>query len=556
MNTELISPKLIIEVSWEVCNKIGGIYTVLSTRAKTLQDLYKDSIIFIGPDFPDREQNPLFTEVKSLLKPWKTKAAAEGLKVRVGRWNVPGKPIAVLVDFSDSFNKLNEVYGLLWEKYGVQSHAAYGDYDEACAFSHASAQVINSLLENKVREVSPEQVVAHFNEWTTGAGLLLTQLNQPQVATVFTTHATSIGRSICGNNKPLYDYIDTYDGDQMALELNMVSKHSLEKMTAKAADCFTTVSKITAIECAELLDKAPDVVTPNGFEPTFVPKKNQYEVKRKEARSMLLNIATALTGKSYDSDKTFLIATSGRYEYKNKGIDLFVDALNRLRAKGDMDDKQVLAFVLVPADVKVCRADLLKNIESKSKNKTILSNPIITHELNNMDSDNVVNQMKWLGFTNDKTDSVHLIFVPIYLDGMDKLFKKEYYDLLIGLDVTVFPSYYEPWGYTPLESVAFGVPTITTDLAGFGRWAQDVCDTNTLSSGINVIHRTDSNQIEVSESIAKMLDDYIHLDAMHQDEVRAQALLDSKLADWGHFISRYLQAYDIAFHKAKTRVQS
>lgn len=555
MNTELISPKLILEVSWEVCNKIGGIYTVLSTRAKTLQDLYKDSIIFIGPDFPEREHNPLFTEVKSLLKPWKSKAAEEGLKVRVGRWNVPGKPIAILVDFSDYFGKLNELYGLLWEKYGVQSHAAYGDYDEACAFSYASAQVINSLLNNNVREVLPKEVVAHFNEWTTGAALLMTQLTQPEVATVFTTHATSIGRSICGNNKPLYDYLQAYNGDQMAVELNMVSKHSLEKMTAHAADCFTTVSKITALECAELLDKIPDVITPNGFEPNFVPKKAQYEAKRKQAREALINIATALTGKNYNSEKTCLVATSGRYEYKNKGIDLFIDALNRLRANDDIKDKQILAFVLVPADVKECRPDLLKNIESKAKKKTALPNPIITHDLNNMESDYVLNQMKWLGFANDKADPVHLIFVPIYLDGEDVLFNKEYYDLLIGLDLTVFPSYYEPWGYTPLESIAFGVPTITTDLAGFGRWAEDVCDTNSLSSGINVIHRTDTNQIEVSDAIAKMLDDYIHLDVMHQDEIRAQALLDSKLADWGHFISRYLQAYDIAFQNANMRVQ-
>ncbi|MGL5636838.1 MAG: glycosyltransferase, partial [Bacteroidales bacterium] len=310
-----------------------------------------------------------------------------------------------------------------------------------------------------------------------------------------------------------------------------------------------------ALECAELLDKIPDVITPNGFEPNFVPKKAQYEAKRKQAREALINIATALTGKNYSSENTCLVATSGRYEYKNKGIDLFIDALNRLRAKVDMNNKQVLAFVLVPADVKECRLDLLKNIESKAKRKTSLPNPIITHDLNNMDSDYVLNQMKWLGFTNDKTDSVHLIFVPIYLDGADALFNKEYYDLLIGLDLTVLPSYYEPWGYTPLESIAFGVPTITTDLAGFGRWAEDVCDTNSLSSGINVIHRTDTNQIEVSDAIAKMLDDYIHLDVMRQDEIRAQALLDSELADWGHFISRYLQAYDIAFHNANMRVQ-
>lgn len=555
MNSELKSPNLIFEVSWEVCNKIGGIYTVLSTRAKTLQELFKDSVVFIGPDFEDRSDNPLFTEVKSLLKTWKMQALKEGLEVKVGRWNVPGKPIAILVKFDKFYEKKNELYGLMWDKYGVQSHAAYGDYDEACVFSYATAMVIDSLIRNNAFNLTNPHIVAHFNEWTTGMGLLLTKLKQPGVGTIFTTHATSIGRSICGNNKPLYDPIREYNGDQMAAELNMVSKHSLEKCTAHAADCFTTVSKITALECAELLDKTPDVVTPNGFEPTFVPKGTKYNSSRKTARELLIHVAGSLTGIKYNDAQTILVGTSGRYEYKNKGIDLYVDALNRLNQREDMKGKHLIGFVMVPSDVKCPRKDLLKQLESKKPNPVALDNPYITHEVNNMDSDSVLNQVKWLNFGNSADESVTLIFVPVYLDGNDGIFNKEYYELLIGLDVSVFPSYYEPWGYTPLESIAFGVPTITTDLAGFGRWAMDVMYTNTLDSGVNVIHRTDTNQVEVSESISGMLARYCQLTEHEQQTIRAQAMMDAKLADWKHFISAYQEAYDIALRQAKLRVQ-
>lgn len=556
MNSELKSPDLIFEVSWEVCNKIGGIYTVLSTRAKTLQELFKDSVVFIGPDFEDRSDNPLFTEVKGLLKNWKTQALKEGLDVKVGRWNVPGKPIAILVKFDKFYDKKNELYGLMWDKYGVQSHAAYGDYDEACIFSYASAMVIDSMIRNNAFNLVNPHIVAHFNEWTTGMGLLLTKLKQPATGTIFTTHATSIGRSICGNNKPLYDPIHEYNGDCMAQELNMVSKHSLEKATAHAADCFTTVSKITALECAELLDKSPDVVTPNGFEPTFVPKGSKYNSSRKTARELLIHVAESLTGNKYEDKETILVGTSGRYEYKNKGIDLYVDALNRLNQRDDMKNKHLIGFVMVPSDVKSPREDLLKRLESKQKNTFALDHPYITHEVNNMDSDSVLNQVKWLKFGNTAKESVTIIFVPVYLDGNDGIFNKEYYELLIGLDISVFPSYYEPWGYTPLESIAFGVPTITTDLAGFGRWAKDVMYTNTLESGVNVIHRTDTNQVEVSEAISAMLARFCQLSESEQQTIRAQAMMDAKLADWEHFISAYLEAYDITLRHAKLRVHN
>ncbi|MBQ3731677.1 MAG: glycogen/starch synthase, partial [Muribaculaceae bacterium] len=237
---------LLFETSWEVCNKVGGIFAVLSTKAKTLQKRYKDNLIFIGPDLwtPDTP-SPSFIEARTPLDEWRSQAELpSGMKVRVGRWDVPGKPLAVLVTYDALYPYKNALYAEMWKHYRVDSLHGYGDYDESCMFAYAAALVIESIV--KWKNDPGLRVVAHFDEWTTGMGLLYVKTHLPRVATVFTTHATSIGRSICGNGKPLYDFMPGYFGDQMAGELNMQSKHSLEKAAAHAADAFTTVSEVTA----------------------------------------------------------------------------------------------------------------------------------------------------------------------------------------------------------------------------------------------------------------------------------------------------------------------
>ena len=261
MGKEKLFPDYIFESSWEVCNKVGGIYTVLSTRAKTLKEKLQDQLIFIGPDCWRDKVNPYFSSDNALYADWQKQAAEEGLKVKVGRWNIPGEPVAILVDFTPYYAIKNEIYGKLWENFQVDSLHAYGDYDEASMFSYAAALVVESFYKHVVGE--DKKVIYHGNEWMTGLGLLYIKKHLPQIATIFTTHATSIGRSIAGNNKPLYDYLFAYNGDQMAEELNMQSKHSIEKQTAWNVDCFTTVSEITANECKELLDKPVDFVLPN-----------------------------------------------------------------------------------------------------------------------------------------------------------------------------------------------------------------------------------------------------------------------------------------------------
>ena len=295
MAKDLLTPDYIFESSWEVCNKVGGIYTVLSSRAKTLQDAIPDRIIFIGPDCWLEKTSPYFIEDDTLFCEWREKAHEEGLNVRIGRWDIPGRPISFLVDFTPFFAEKNEIYTWLWEHYQVDSLHAYGDYDEASMFSYASAKVVESFYLYYLLD-KHAKVVYHGNEWMCGLGLLYINNMFPEIATLFTTHATSIGRSIAGNNKPLYDYLFAYQGDQMAWELNMQSKHSIEKQTAKYVDCFTTVSDITANECKELLDKPVDYVLPNGFDNSFVPKGAAFTKKRKLARQRLLDVANALMG--------------------------------------------------------------------------------------------------------------------------------------------------------------------------------------------------------------------------------------------------------------------
>ena len=550
MEIEKLFPDYIFESSWEVCNKVGGIYAVLSTRAKTLQDRLHNRLVFIGPDCWKETESPYFQEDDNLFREWQLAASKQGLKIRVGRWTVPGEPIAVLVDFNQYFSKKNEIYGQLWNDFQVDSLHAYGDYDEASMFSYAAALVVGSFYDFYLD--AKKKVVYHGNEWMTGLGLLYVQKHYPQIATIFTTHATSIGRSIAGNNKPLYDYLFAYNGDQMAEELNMQSKHSIEKQTAHHVDCFTTVSDITARECLELLDKPVDVVLPNGFEDDFVPRGAAFTRKRKWARKRLLDVANALLGTDL-GDETLLISTSGRYEFRNKGVDVYIEAMNRLLRDKNLD-KNVVAFVKVPGWVGEPRKDLQDRLASGKKFDTPLEVPSVTHWLHDMSHDNVLSMLKHLDMQNRKEDRVKLIFIPCYLTGNDGILNLSYYDVILGNDLCIYPSYYEPWGYTPLESVAFKVPCVTTDLAGFGLWANsEIGHYGEIGDGVKVIHRTDYNFSEVADTIKDTVIRFASFSDSEVKKARAAAEKISKKALWEKFIEYYYDAYDIALRKAAVR---
>lgn len=548
-----MNPDYIFESSWEVCNKVGGIYTVLSTRANTLQQEMQDKVFFIGPDVWHENACPYFKEDAKLLADWKKTATEEGLKVKVGRWTIPGNPIAILVDFQKYYEKKNEIYGWLWENYQVDSLHAYGDYDEASMFSYATGLVVESYYNFALTK--KDKVIYHANEWMTGLGLLYVNNKLPQVGTIFTTHATSIGRSIAGNMKPLYDYLFAYNGDQMAGELNMQSKHSIEKQTAFHCDCFTTVSEITARECVELLDKKVDEVLPNGFDNSFVPANAAtFTRKRKAARKRLLDVANALLGESLDDD-TLIVSTSGRYEFRNKGVDVYIESMNRLLRDKELK-KKVLAFIEVPGWVGEPRQDLKERLDSGKQYDTPLEVPQVTHWLHEMSHDNVLSMMKYYDMHNRKEDNVKVIFLPCYLDGNDGILNMTYYDIILGNDLCIYPSYYEPWGYTPLEAIAFKVPCITTDLAGFGQWVNtEVGHYGELKDGVKVIHRTDYNYSEVADAIKDTVAEFSAMTKKQVADARSAAEKLSKKALWSEFIKYYHQAYDLALSRASLRMK-
>ncbi|MCR4665411.1 MAG: glycogen/starch synthase [Paludibacteraceae bacterium] len=515
-------PDYIFETSWEVCNHVGGIHTVLVSRVPLMQAMNKDRVIFFGPDL-GQHSDLEFREDNRLLRKWREQVNGnnEMPNVRTGRWKTAGEPIAILIDYKHLWNKKNNLYKWAWDEFGVQSHAAYGDYDDSCLFGYATGQAMESLY--RFTGDKQKSFVAHVHEWQTGFAALYLRANCPEVRSIFTTHATGIGRSIAGNGKPLYDYFTRYNGDQMAEELNMVSKHSVEKQVAHHCDCFTTVSELTARECEQLLDKKPDVVTPNGFELKAVPEGKEYDKKRQETRQILGAVYKRFltdTCETEQTDDALMIAISGRLEWKNKGIDVFLQAMERLSQ--EQIERPIAAFVMIP----------------------------------------YLNRTSW---TRGK---VTVIFLPYYFPLTEGVITnpcdsfigskeakmitgKSYYDLLIGMDMTVFPSYYEPWGYTPMESIAYKIPTVTTDLAGYGVWAEASIKKGETFPAVTVIHRTDSNETEVVERIMLSIRRFMALDQKTAEAVSKAATRLAKKSTWERFFTYYEKAYTIAMKSEK-----
>ncbi len=543
----ILTPDYLFEVSWEVCNKVGGIYTVISSKAKGLAESLKNNYILIGPDvWKETRVNPEFIEDKYLYKSWREEAENNGLKFKIGYWNIAGRPVVILVDFTQYFTKKDEIFSKLWEKYKVDSYTGQWDYIEPALFGIAASVVIRSFYDYHV--VASDRIVAQFHEWMTGAGILPLKDNTPQIATVFTTHATALGRSIAGNGMPLYSQLENFESETLAKTLGIVSKFSLEKSSAKYADCFTTVSEITAKECAHFLDKEVDTVTPNGFDDAFVPGNEDFSGKRSLARESLKKVTESLLNQRLD-DNTLYLLNSGRYEFHNKGIDLYIDALGQLNKNQELS-QNVVAYVAIPADHSGPSYDLLNRLAQPNFNEP-LSGVCCTHNLNNYDADAMVQRIKANNLNNSPSDKVKVVVVPCYLDGHDGIFNLNYYDFLIGFDMTVFPSYYEPWGYTPLESIAFHIPTITTTLAGFGLWVQtNFGDTDSF---VGVISRTDDNKEDVAGMIVKQLLTFIRLSEEEKKAVRKKAHELSCHALWEEMVNHYHSAYDLALKKSAAR---
>ncbi|MEN8224521.1 MAG: alpha-glucan family phosphorylase [Bacteroidota bacterium] len=548
MNKQILKPNYIFETSWEICNKVGGIYTVLSTKARTIVEDYGDKYILIGPDvWMETSEHPDFIEDHELYASWREKVSAEGMNIRIGRWNVSGFPLVILVDFKPLFGEKDKIFFELWEQFRLDSLSGQWDYIEPAMFGYAAARVVESFYEYNLS--ATDRIVAQFHEWMTGTGVLYLKQHVPQVATVFTSHATVLGRSVAGNGLPLYGKLVEYKPQETASGFGVTAKQSLESISAMQADGFTTVSEITAAECRHFLGKEPDVVTVNGFEDTFVPEGEEFTIKRKTAREKILAVAEAVTGTEMPDD-SLLVMNSGRYEFRNKGIDLFIDALAGLNKKKALNRK-LIAFITVPSNHAGPRQDVIRRMEEKLYGK--VEQTWLSHYLFDEDQDPSLQRIRSKGLLNTKDDKVTVIFVPAYLDGRDGIFNLPYYDTLIGFDLTVFPSYYEPWGYTPLESIAFKIPTVTTSLAGFGAWVN--AGRELKHKGVIVCERTDHNDAEVVRDIMNTLHDFL---AMGKKEYMAAAEEAGRISGdalWESFVENYRQAWSVALEKVASRAE-
>ncbi len=547
-NLELKNPAYLFEVSWEVCNKVGGIHTVISTKVLSMAGEFKNNHILIGPDVWRYDvPNPEFTEDPHLFKSWRLKAAQEGLRIKVGRWNIAGNPAVILVDFTSFIPQKDQILTSFWDKFQVDSLTGQWDYIEPVLFGFTAGKVIESFVRYHVS--ARQQVIAQFHEWMTGSGLLYLRDVMPQIGCVFTTHATVLGRSIAGNGLPLYDPMKDYDPAETARRFGVTAKQSLESKSAEWADAFTTVSDITALECAHFLGKNVDTVTPNGFENSFTPDEANYPRKRQEGRDRLLKVAQAQLGRAVAED-ALIVGISGRYEFKNKGLDVFVEALGRLNRNAE-NKRDILAFILVPAGFKGVNRELVNNLERPYQAvETVL--PYMTHELSDPQNDPVLRKLGEEQLLNRAEDKVKVFFCPSYLNGNDGVFNMPYYDLLEGMDLTVFPSYYEPWGYTPLESLAFKVPTITTTLAGFGLWVES--HYKKAHPGIEVIRRDDRNNEEVVRKIADKIKEVAAMNKRDFQAICKNAKEVSKIALWENLVSYYNDAYRMAVGKVNERI--
>ncbi|MFA5419048.1 MAG: alpha-glucan family phosphorylase, partial [Bacteroidales bacterium] len=535
----IITPDFVFETSWEICNKIGGIYTVISTKARLTAQKLGEKYVVIGPDvWKQTTANPDFNEIPGLFSEWKAVAFMEGLKVRTGKWNIPGSPNVILIDFTPLFPEKDKIFAHFWEKYHLDSIRGEWSYIEAAMFGYAAGQVINSFTNHQLQDM--DNIVAHFHEWMTGAGVLYLKDVNPKVSTVFTTHATALGRSIAGNGQLLYQNLKKYQPEKTARDFNISAQHSLESIAAREADVLTTVSDITSRECKQFFDRKPEIITTNGFDEGFIPKETIFQERKTNARNKALEVASQRTGKSYPED-TLLLMTSGRYEYTNKGIDLFIKALGLLNSSKKLT-KKVVAYIAVPADHDGV-------VDQNRENHVSPDDKYLTHKLFHPNHDSILKEIKRQGLGNDESSMIDILFAPVYLDKKDGVIDLDYYDFLIGFDLTLFPSYYEPWGYTPLESIAFNIPTLTTAFAGFGDWT--VKNSLLEHKSVTVISRPEGLTDQAVTQIASTIEFFAGPYDTDKNKSEIKQLFEK--AQWQTMINNYFNAWDEAINRSESR---
>lgn len=584
----------LFEASWETCNKVGGIYSVISSKAEQIKKIYEENYFLIGPYFPGKqvaefEEKSPSEELKKVFETLEKK----GITCHYGTWLIKGEPNVILIEFYNLVGEKNEIKKRLWESYKIDSLNAQWEFEEPIMWGWA----VGMLIEEFSKQTN-KKVIGQFHEWMAGSAILYLKQKQSRVGTIFTTHATMLGRSIAGSGRKLYQELDGLDPDKEAYNCGVQSKYQMEKTCANEADVFATVSDITGMEAEKILGKKPDVITPNGLDMSQFPTFEERSIQHVFSKNRLKDFAASyfFPYQSFDIEKTMFYCTFGRYEFHNKGLDTYIESLAMLnnKLKEEKSEKTIINFFWIPAGVTGIKKSILENksfyddikmgvnsylnqmkikilntivnhqdlnsVEMFDKEflldtkKEIIgftkkgNPPLSTHDIINEENDAIINNCKRLGLNNSPEDRVKIVFHPAYLDGADGLLDLDYYEAMIGVQLGVFPSYYEPWGYTPLESAALGVPAITTDRAGFGQWVKK--QTNKEEKpGVYVLDGLGKEEEEIKKELFEFLYYYTTLPKIERMKKKLDAKRISEMADWKELIKHYKEAYKIALSK-------
>lgn len=538
-----LSNATLFEVSWEVCNKVGGIYAVVSSKILEALAAFGENYFLLGPDLGN---NPDFEETdEPCWQELRQETDRRNLNCRFGRWNIPGRPKVILVGYRDRYDQSQLLFSL-WNRYGVDSISGGWDYVEPVMFSTACGEVIEAAC--KALHIPADgPALAHFHEWMCGGGLLYLKTNAPYVGTVFTTHATMLGRSMAGSGFDIYKQMHQINPKHEAGAYNITAKCSMETASAREADCFTTVSRITADEAGVFLGRTPDVLTLNGLDLRVIPDYSRDRSLAAASRQRLLEAAGRLLRRRLPED-TRIFLVSGRYEYHNKGIDVFLDALGMVNTALSQSQSNVLALCAVMGGHSGVNADAVSGDPAKLPGQGGFW--ISSHHVYNQPNDPILNACQRLGLDNRPENHVQVIFDPALLDGKDGFLNMRYEEVLAACDLGVFPSWYEPWGYTPQESAAHAVPTVTTDLSGFGMWVRS---SQRDKNGVTIICRRQTSYDETAASLRDVLLQYASLPEEQMQEHRHMVRHVAEGCSWEQFFPYYVQAYGLALDKARQR---
>lgn len=586
---------MLFEIAWEVCWQLGGIYTVLRTKAPSMLDRWGNRYCLIGPYNPrtaavEFEEQPTEGIIRLALD----RLRDQGISCHYGRWLIPGRPRVILLDHRARFNRLGEDKYFLWTDHGISTLTNDGEVNDVVAFGFTVTEFFRELT-----QIAPgATVLAHFHEWMGGVAVpRIAHLRLP-ITTVFTTHATLLGRYLAGDNPNFYQNLPHINAEAEAARYQILPRHQIEKSAAHASTVFTTVSEVTAVESEHILGRKPDVILPNGINIRRFAALHEFQNLHLQYKERIHEFVMGHFFPSYtfDLDRTLYFFTSGRYEYKNKGLDLFIESMWRLneQLKTLPDPPTIVAFIVTRAAVKNINVGVLQSqmqladlrnlceeVQGQMGHKLFMAiasqriptfnelindeswvrlkraihaqlrpyqPPIVTHDLIDDQNDPVLKHLRHRKLFNSADDPVKVVFHPEFVTATSPLIGLDYEQFVRGCHLGIFPSYYEPWGYTPMESAALGLPAVTTDLSGFGAYIQRHVE-NFEDQGIVVLPRRNVDFETSTEQLTAQLYSFAQMSRRQRIEVRNKVERLSEQFDWSKLGKHYHDAHDLAIER-------